>query len=529
MLADDIPSLGGSANDDELVDSFSLVENSGPNDNVLEVIILQQMREILAEDMPRFGAGSANDDELINSFSLLTNSGPDDNASESEPNATVDKISVASHIDTLPNELLGRIFLESCKTGTDNRALEALDMRTFPWVSGQVCRRWRIFALGFPQMWKNLRVTIDQFDFVTRIWCHATQKHISVPKNSPAILQEHLLRCRGISLNVCLEFLVEFVNQEPIIGVEKLFSIVGGHSERWEAARIYLESASLTKSLFDQVSRRLPRLEKLKWTNLPATLPNVVIAPRLAILEVDVLPRTQWFPWSQLTEISLFPTGAEHTLADLRILQTSEKLQRLKFSNSWQRPQHELRFNHLRELHCHLSALDLFLALPALEILHANHHRGETDFTALSAFISRSSPPLQSLSLPYIPTDEDSRVVINALDMLPGLQKFSLCRVFGNPVMAVINHLRVKTFDSATPLPNLQHLDLQCIEAGLIQSACIELIESRFSLDYHVPHLKSVHWLHGFKNKQLEEKQELYNRLVTLEKRRLQVKWGYDM
>ncbi|KAJ7585734.1 hypothetical protein C8J56DRAFT_1087810 [Mycena floridula] len=198
--------------------------------------------------------GSVNDDELVNSFSLLANSDPNDNVSESEPNATVDKISVACHIDTLPNELLEHIFLESCEIGTE-KPLEALDIITFPWVSGQVCRRWRNFALGFPQMWTNFRVHIEQINtFATVIWHDISLPSVLLSEDSLAIIQEHLLRCRGFPLTFHLEFITDGSEVQPIILVKKMFSIIGAHFEQWETATFNIESTTLAQSLFNQVS-----------------------------------------------------------------------------------------------------------------------------------------------------------------------------------------------------------------------------------------------------------------------------------
>ncbi|KAJ7585709.1 hypothetical protein C8J56DRAFT_948726 [Mycena floridula] len=141
---------------------------------------------MMAEGMLRL-VGSVNDDELVNSFSLLANSGPNDNVSESEPDTTVDKIPAVCLIDTLPNELLERIFLESCEIGPE-KPLEALDITTFPWVSGQVCRRWRNFALGFPQMWTNFRVHIEQIDSIaTVIWHDISLPSVPLSEDSPPI------------------------------------------------------------------------------------------------------------------------------------------------------------------------------------------------------------------------------------------------------------------------------------------------------------------------------------------------------
>ncbi|KAJ7585710.1 hypothetical protein C8J56DRAFT_892398 [Mycena floridula] len=280
--------------------------------------------------------------------------------------------------------------------------------------------------------------------------------------DSLAIIQEHLLRCRGFSLIVHLEFIKDSSEVQPIILVEKMFSIIGAHFEQWETATFNIESTTLAQSLFNQVSTRLPYLKKLEWTgNLPSTLPNVIVAPRLESLKVGGTSYARRFPRSQLKELILsgYHDATDQTLIDLRMLQTSEKLQRLEFFDWWEcPPYHELRFNHLRHLRCYLCALNLFLALPALEILHLEFLLSEGSCTPLPAFIRRSSPPLKFLTLSFIQDWQDSKAVIDALDMLPGLQKlqFNLLNVFIDlePTMAVLNHLKIKTFDSA-PLPNL--------------------------------------------------------------------------
>ncbi|KAJ7598971.1 hypothetical protein C8J56DRAFT_881516 [Mycena floridula] len=414
-----------------------------------------------------------------------------------ENNEIADEL-VGCPIEALPSDVLELIFLE-CH-GPFKRVQSALDMKAFPWISAQM---WNDLYLKFTWNGEGTPVLIDG---------------IPPSQYSTVIMQERLLRCGGIPLTICIKFVGIGA---PVKGdeVEKLIAIIGAHSEQWQAAELDIWDQSLTLSLFNQINDHLPRLEKLKWNCSPRTLPNVVVAPRLYSLGVHPASLTSFFPWHQLTAITL-TADDEQTLVQLRILQKSEKLEQLTLFTTDNSVQHELKFKHLRVLCSTIAPLDLFLELPSLEVLDVKWPGGK--FSPLRTFINRSSPSLKSLSLPMIFSEPDLRLVIDVLDMLPGLQKFSF---YFNK--AIVKHLLVDPNRSeGVALPNLRHLCLHSVPTGRMKLSCVELIESRFSADHNFARLESAEW--NDSGESLDKAPKTHGRLVAMQRRGLQLTLQFD-
>ncbi|KAJ7596287.1 hypothetical protein C8J56DRAFT_284983 [Mycena floridula] len=418
-------------------------------------------------------------------------------------------------IDNLPNELLELIFLEISKTTV---TAEALDMQAFGWISGQVCRRWRQVILFLPQLWNELRMKLRRFsnkDGITVVSC-GNRGWAMLSQYAAAIMEERLLRCRGSTLTINIEYLMK----NDIPEITTLFAVIGAHSEQWKSVSFVIENESLAESLCNQAfSRHLPRLRHLEWSWLPLTLPNVVVAPSLRKLGAYGPSITSYFPWQKLKRVSL-DAAEDHTLVDLRILQQSTNLQYLNLFNPFPRPvEHELRFNHVRNLSCCIPALDAFMQLPALELLRLAPSQS---FTALPGFISRLSRSLKSLILPPMVNDQDPIIAMDVAIMLPDLPKLTLNLGCNHPTIALLKLLTVNpTRLEIFPLPNLKHLSLHNVHEDQMPR-CIDLIGSRMPpLEYKLPRLESVEFDLVTPLKDLPE---IYQRRIDMEKWRLTVK-----
>ncbi|KAJ7585748.1 hypothetical protein C8J56DRAFT_892433 [Mycena floridula] len=264
----------------------------------------------------------------------------------------------------------------------------AFDLTAFSWASGQVCCFWRQLALSLPQMWNTLNVKISSVNTVVYfyrdpdsdddddhyvIMCGWDCTWANVSKYSVAIIQEHIHRSQESLLSILICYSIRssaVLDADFLAEVEELFSIIGNHSEQWKTACLSINDASLTRDLFNQINGCLSHLEKLEWGHL-TPLGNVLVAPKLCNVVVcgpDLVPV---LPWAQVTELNWEQGIYGMTFTGyLSTLQRAEKLERLTFFHClWKPVQHTLSFNHLHVLVCGISALDMFLELPALTVL----------------------------------------------------------------------------------------------------------------------------------------------------------------
>ncbi|KAJ7579703.1 hypothetical protein C8J56DRAFT_963411 [Mycena floridula] len=379
----------------------------------------------------------------------------------------------------LPNEILEHIFLMVHK---EHDAHSALDLQAFRWVAGQVCSRWREIILFLSPLWKDFSLDMR------KSWKDGSQclmfrdgdaESKELPRRPADILQEHLRRSRNCPLSVNLNYSSESDEylENP---ASDLFAVIGAHSEQWKDARLAVHSPYMAQLLFDQVNGRLPHLERLRWHPFPNPLPDAILAPNLCDLDIlsNILLTTAFPLWLQLKRITINSIQRDNILTELRILQSSQQLEEIHFQGRWfNNMPPELNFDHLRCLTCAASGLDLFLNLPALEVLNLT---SDTNLSALPAFIQRTAPGLSSLTLPNLLRPESCLIIIDVLEMLPGLKILSV-----DPR---------KTLDQAS-LPNLQHLAIRINTGESV--AFIEMIQSRISDQYEFPRLRSAELIKG--------------------------------
>ncbi|KAJ7579910.1 hypothetical protein C8J56DRAFT_1169698 [Mycena floridula] len=408
-------------------------------------------------------------------------------------------------IETLPNEVLGLIFVESCELYE-----QALDAKSFPWIAGKVCRRWREIALSFSPLWNQLDLRLStNAAGVTTTGLYGRGHQLR--SSSAEILQECLRRSKNSSLKIQISYVAR--DREKSSAVSDLLLLVGAHSERWKSAVVWVQVSSFAWSLFRQVHNHLPRLEMLHWQGLPHPLAKTIVAPSLWKMNLTELSCTRSFPqWSQLKQITLDTSYGlappsdqlSSIIHDLRTLQASHQLVRLELNSSSTLDSHlqhaEFQFNHLRVLRCRPSMSKVFLKLPALEELDLSP--GLTSgLASFPAFLHRTAPKLTSLTLPTLIGDESfSRSAIDGLNMLPSLTILRMRQPYldscashtlfgriqsvfwqqGKNSHAIIDYLRVDPdhLDQA-PVPNLQHLSLW----GNFIPGFLDMVESRFSTE----------------------------------------------
>ncbi|KAJ7581545.1 hypothetical protein C8J56DRAFT_1169001 [Mycena floridula] len=394
--------------------------------------------------------------------------------------------------ERLPTELLELIFLEAYESGQSSESRYSLDVRTFPWIAGQVSIRWRRVALLLGHMWSDVRMNFSDMGY--RVG--GGPRGAPLSKYSVEILREHLLRSRGFPLKVTISS--NTTDKGDNRDVANLLAVIGAYSHQWKEANLYIEPNYLTYMLLGQINGHLSQLETLHWAYLPPTFSSIV-APNLSDITVPKMLVTQSFSqWSRFKRVCLRHTTADETLHDLQVLQACQELVHLTVDMVYFifPPQPELTFEHIRFLHCPVSLLPAFSKLPALEHLFLYHT--VQNLAPFPEFVQRIAPLLKELTLPSVYGPRNSSLLTDALSMLPGLETLGMFNLgsYGSAWTAVVNLLQVDPNrpDSA-PLLNLQHLSIRTTEnAPAERESCIAMIESRCSDQYDLPRFKSVQW-----------------------------------
>ncbi|KAJ7596387.1 hypothetical protein C8J56DRAFT_917331 [Mycena floridula] len=372
---------------------------------------------------------------------------------------------VISPIQAMPPELLRIIFLEACKT---LYGPSALDMRTFPWVAGEVCHRWREMVLELPQMWNNLKLII--------------RPRIPLPSNSAHILHEHLLRTKYSPLTVD----IVYPNESYDPNVPKVLTVICARSEQWRSASLVIHYTILAE-FFSRINGHLSRLETLRWSGLPYL--GFIVAPNLRNLDLQIASCTHWFPqWAQLQRITLHDTLA---FSELEVLQASDQLQELHLiAQFFFFSPPTIKLSNLRVLKCFPMHLDLFLELPKLAELDLTGTRD--DLMSTTAFIQRISPRLISLKLPFLADDYDPSVIVDIFNMSPVLERLNMRCLAGAMWNAAMDFLEIhpEQLDESVHLLELKHIDVWS-RTEVETYRCIEMIESRFS---NSRRFKSINW-----------------------------------
>ncbi|KAJ7579887.1 hypothetical protein C8J56DRAFT_897154 [Mycena floridula] len=265
-----------------------------------------------------------------------------------------------------------------------------------------------------------------------------------------------------------------------------------GVSEQWKDVRLNILNLHLSQPLFDQVNGRLSGLENLIWCYFPRDPSSVtVVAPILRDMTLPDILSTQAFPqWSQLKRIGLAHSSFRTIFSDLYIFQQSQQLEEIFLHYTYIEilPQPQLKFRHLRILSCAPDVLNIFLELPALQVLKLKNE---------DAFLRRTARQLVSLTLPSL-LSSNSSTFIEAVNMLPGLKILDMSKIARDDTwQALVQHLSVDPqHPDQAVLPNLEHL-------------------TKF------PRLKSLEW-----HARGEQRSGDCKCIQELEKQGLKVTWG---
>ncbi|KAF8213948.1 hypothetical protein K438DRAFT_2009070 [Mycena galopus ATCC 62051] len=337
-------------------------------------------------------------------------------------------------VSTLPTEITAEIFL-SCLVIFDPFSIP--HYRTpLPILLTSVCRAWRDIALITPMLWSTLRV---QFDRISG----------SVASNSGFIegFIDQWLTCAG---NLPLS--LDFESRRKVFTLNRLRGIIHRWSHRVQHIHLNLGWCSDPSPLgLDSVE--FPLLQGATLTiDAEANAPIIVFsnAPQLhqfCLLSNSLAPNTFTLAWSQLTKF-------EGSLWDLALFALAPNLTEMtcRFND----PDEDIAITHrslesLTILGEH-STVDLmrYLTLPALRCLVVSE---PTDYHSLESFLTRSSPPLISLSVTRSRSFDHLR---QCLPLVGGtLESLEVSKVSGDDIDNVL------TWFNKHILPNMHTLSFR--------------------------------------------------------------------
>jgi len=139
---------------------------------------------------------------------------------------------VLSPIRRLPYEIIEHILLFSPDRD--------MDFQFERWKWTHICRRWRVVAIGAPELWANLR---------TIVACPNSRKGLDK-------IEMQIARAKHLPIHFHFSaYLKDLPSTHPVI------QLLVRHSERW--GNVYFSTTSTTLNSFSKVRGRLPQLRTL--------------------------------------------------------------------------------------------------------------------------------------------------------------------------------------------------------------------------------------------------------------------------
>ncbi|KAJ7579937.1 hypothetical protein C8J56DRAFT_1169713 [Mycena floridula] len=275
--------------------------------------------------------------------------------------ATALRKAIIAPIRRLPSEVLEKIFMQARPS-----IWSPFEMDSIPWVTGQVCSRWRHISISSPRLWSSFQCIAGN-DETNAEFCRK-QLHI---------IQECLRRSGTFPLTFSLDISYHHWIYRPdtISVVEAIFS----QSIRWKDVDFGRFSMEVPSNLISRLAGKLPRLKRLRVGNATALHKAFVVAPQLRELDNRSLDQSL-FPYSQLhiLRLTMYDWNQSLTiLANCRNLVQCELFHSMPDTDV---PPPNLTpvgpFNHLRSLHCRPPVLNVLGSMPVLEELHLKyiHH-----------------------------------------------------------------------------------------------------------------------------------------------------------
>ncbi|KAF7352422.1 F-box domain-containing protein [Mycena venus] len=296
---------------------------------------------------------------------------------------------IAYPVLTLPFEITAEIFLR-CRQLWGFAELyhrRTIDQNTTPIKLASVCRAWRDIILATPLLWSEVWVYFDALP----------AELVSKPAVVEGDIDRWLIRAGGRPLTLYFECgkgeEAEDEEQDEPFALGRLRDII----HRWSPQVQYLHLV-IDRDIgpLGLESLQFPLLESVALDcNYEARVVDphrrvFTNAPRFHDLRMG-LPLAFTFPWSQLTKF-------QGELWDVVLFTLAPNLCEVTCSFRPDDSDHlVVTHRNLRSLTSHVTDILEYLTLPALQhlaVLYLSNHHSIVDF------ISRSSPPLISLSVP---------------------------------------------------------------------------------------------------------------------------------
>ncbi|KAJ7656988.1 hypothetical protein DFH06DRAFT_467015 [Mycena polygramma] len=309
--------------------------------------------------------------------------------------------------DTLPVELLQKIFKSTLYTREEAIEKGRISFLDSPWSLTLVSSRWRTVALGMPCLWASVTIAIKS----------SSPSWVNYPLG---LVEAQLSRSGTHPLHVVL-----ISEEEPAYTTEKLFKLISQSSDRWET--LYLDSVRPLGHALHRIRDKLSLLREMYICTQNATASSDVFrsAPNLRIAHIIDPKETDEFddrvhriqrpgdknlelPWAQLTVFE--STYRDRLQFEGMLLATNlvECQITVPFRDlihfPWRAPAQSTVFPHLRRLVLQAPVIYLdALCLPALEALQIRTsspfdqlvHMLQRSGCSLKRFWMRARPPVE--------------------------------------------------------------------------------------------------------------------------------------
>ncbi|KAF8345031.1 hypothetical protein F5887DRAFT_238366 [Amanita rubescens] len=361
----------------------------------------------------------------------------------------------------IPTETLCEIFHLLCDT--QPILLHVLENSSdgFPWVLGQVCRRWRAVFLSHPPLWTILSLQPREGHF------------------SPTSLTEmgrrtavYLKRSGQSSLSITAELSSKV---EPAIIIWRML-LSCSNRWKWASLNVYLNNSAIEGLLGCRgMFSTLEYLEMRIGTFGREPSHTFEIAPCLINLRLSnniFGPGCigKWkFPWAQLTKVKIstgLTQGSDEVRATLFQLQNVEELRlEIPFMRDFVIDKHSpvFRFARLRRFNVsmELAVILYWFDTPLLEHLEINDrfiftHRGENTEEVIASLIYRSSCHIRRLTLEDCQI-EAIRLVLGVRALTASVEELFIEHRESSGLSRLIRDINERSY-----LPKLHVLRLKC-------------------------------------------------------------------
>ncbi|KAF9449137.1 hypothetical protein P691DRAFT_577663 [Macrolepiota fuliginosa MF-IS2] len=213
-------------------------------------------------------------------------------------------------IHNLPPECVAKIFSLVFPKGT-----ELVRRNPYPWRIALVCRLWRDIVYSTPKLWSNVTVWLDPL----------RMSRIDIRGDT---LVAAWMLCLSRSGDCSLTVDIDASTRETMAFVPSLLEPLMEHVGRWEKVKFGFPINLLIPFISDS-SIRYPRLRRFGGRGRDGSIltnerppqiqlfPNAPLLSTLHLSEFSYAPLGLRFPWSQITELTMYMSeGNAHDLLD---------------------------------------------------------------------------------------------------------------------------------------------------------------------------------------------------------------------